>query len=256
MRRMIDLGEKVLLHEPLRPGRRWGAAVLLCALAGGCARLAVPPLAPIPPAQAAVDSVEASTAPRRLPPAPPPPEVAHMKLPPWLTLEAVHGTSHDIHHRFLADAAFTSDGRSLVTLATDGGLRVWDLVARVLRAEIGACVAEVPPDPFRSGTGKLALSRDGLAAVGFGSGRVCVVELEGNRLVRNIDAHDAHVVGIAFTHGVLSSYGYQEIRVMQASIGPIVEQREAGGQARWWDPRKTLLVGTDEGLVLRFRVAR
>ena len=136
---MLDLREKVLLHEPIRPGRRWGAVALLCALAGGCAPVAVPPLAPIPPAQAALDSVGASSASRPLPPALPPPEVAHMKLPPWLTLETVHGTTHDIHHRSMADAAFTSDGRSLVTLASDGGLRVWDLVARVLRAEVGAC---------------------------------------------------------------------------------------------------------------------
>jgi WD40 repeat protein len=178
-----------------------------------------------------------------------------MKLPPWLTLEAVHGNTHDIHHRSMADAAFTSDGWSLVTLASDGGLRVWDLVARVLRAEVGACVTEVPPGRFGLGARKLALSRDDLAAVGFGGGRVCVVELEGNRPVRNIDAHDAHVVALAFTDGVLSSYGYQEDVVMPASIGPIVEQREAGGQARWWDPRTgarlgELVVGPQEAVAL------
>ena len=243
----------------LRPGKRWLAVALLCSLAGhmasGCARVAVPPLAPILPARLEADLVGASSPSQPLPPAPPPPEVARMILPPWLTLEAVHGTTHDIHHRNLTDAAFTGDGRSLVTLASDGGLRVWDLVARVLRAEVGACAVELPPGAFRLGACKLALSRDGLAAVGFGGGRVCVVELEGNRLVRTIDAHDAHVVALTFTGDVLSSYGYQEDQVMQASIGPIVMQREAGGQTRWWNPRTgarqgELVVGPQEAVAL------
>jgi WD40 repeat protein len=238
-----DLREGVLRHEPSRPATRWLAVELLCALASGCARVALPPVAPIPSLPSAP-----------LPPAPPPPEVARLQLPPWLTLEAVYGTSHDIHHRFLADAAFTRDGRSLVTLASDGGLRVWDLVARVLRAEVGVCVAERPPGRF-GGARKLALSRDGLAAFGFGSGRVCVVELEGYRLVRTIAAHDAHVVALTFRDGVLWSYGYQEEVVMEAKTRPIVEQREAGGQARWWDPRTgarqgELVVGPQEAVAL------
>lgn len=166
-----------------------------------------------------------------------------MKLPPWLSLEAVHGTTHDLHHRGLADAAFTPDRQSLVTLASNGALRVWDLRARLLRAEVAACITEDPPDPFRPGALTLALSSDGLAAVGFGSGRICVAELEGDRLVHTMEAHDAHVVALAFRAGVLFSYGYQESHVMEAKIGPIVMQREAGGQARWWDPRTGARLG-------------
>lgn len=218
--------------------------------AGACARVAAPPLPSFPLPQPEVPPPAGRT-PSRAPssPAPPPPELAHMTVPSWLALEAVHGTSRDIHHRDMADAAFAGDGRSLVTLGHDGALRVWDLVARMLRAQIDACAVRPLGDPYwqdarRLAARKLALSRDGLAAVGFGGGRVCVLELAGNHRVRDIDAHDAHVVALAFTpDGALFSYGYQESQVMEASIGPIVTQREAGGQARWWNVRTGAQVG-------------
>jgi len=217
------------MHTSICPG--WLAAALLAVVTTACASVAVPPVAPI------------GLASQPLPPAPPPPEVARMKLPPWLRLEAAHGTTHDIHHWRLADAAFTPDGRSLVTLGANGALRVWNLQARVLRAEASACITDNPPALFQPGALELALSGDGLAAVGFGSGRVCVVELASDRLVRSLEAHDAHVVELAFSSGVLFSYGYQELLVMEAKIRPIVMQREAGGEVRWWDPRTGARLG-------------
>jgi WD40 repeat protein len=222
----------------------------------------VPPLPPIPLPQTEVPPPAGLSSPAApLLPAPPPPELAEMVVPSWLKLEAVHGTSHDIHHRGMKDTAFARDGRSLVTLGHDGALRVWDLVTRGLAAQSDACAVKPPPDPFRSNARavaarKLALSRDGLAAVGFDGGRICVLELAGNHLVRDIDAHDAHVVALAFTpDGALFSYGYQELQVMEASIGPIVRQREAGGQARWWNARTgarlgELVLGWQEAVAL------
>ncbi len=227
-----------------------------CGVASACARAAAPPpsLVPLPHTETP-PPVALPPPPTPLPPASPPPEVARLKVPPWLTLEAVYGTSHDILHRGLTDAAFSSDGRSLVTLAYDGGLRVWDLVARTLRAEVDACAVKSPPDPFWPRAQKLALSRDGLAAVGFLRGRLCVLELEADRLVRNIDAHDANIVTLAFTNDALFSYGYQEEVVEEAKTRPIVTQREAGGQARWWNARTgaqlgELVVGPQEAVAL------
>ena len=118
-----------------------------------------------------------------------------------------------------------------------------DLAARALRAQRHACEVKAPREPFWKPARKLALSRDGLAAIGFTGGRVCVLELEADRHVRDIAAHDAHIVTLAFTGGELASYGYQEERVAEAKIGPIVEQREAGGQARWWDARTGARLG-------------
>jgi WD40 repeat protein len=230
----------------------------LATAAGACARAVTqqqpPPPVPLPH----VGLPPAVTLPRPptpLPPAPPPPELASLKPPPWLTLEAVYGTTHDIHHPAMTDAAFLDDGRTLVTLANDGELRVWDLVTRALRAQRQACAVKAPPDPFWHRALKLALSRDGLAAIGFIAGRVCVLELETDRHVNDIAAHNAHIVTLAFTGGELFSYGYQEERVAEAKIGPIVEQREAGGQARWWDARTgaqrgELTVGSQETVAI------
>ncbi len=106
--------------------------------------MAVPPAPPLAP-------------PTSLPPAPPPPEVTRLNPPPWLTLEAVYGASHDIHHPGMIDAAFSDDGRTLVTLAHDGELRVWDLPTRALRARNHACEVKAPREPFWKPARKLAL---------------------------------------------------------------------------------------------------
>ena len=50
----------------------------------------------------------------------------------------MYGTARDIHHRYLTHAAFASDGRSLVTLGSDGGLR---------RAYLGVSFINASPLP-------------------------------------------------------------------------------------------------------------
>ena len=161
-----------------------------------------------------------------------------MKTPPWARLEEVWGTTDNFRHPGVAAGAFTADGKTLVTLGSRGQLRIWDLATRALRAELDACVPPRTPGTFYGPGGHaLAISPDGLVAVGFSGGRICVVDFATGGLVRNIAAHAAHVVGLAFAGGLLVSYGYQGTIGEEASIGYLIVQREAGGEVRWWDPR-------------------
>jgi hypothetical protein len=163
-------------------------------------------------------------------------ESARLQAPAWLRLEALSGASDNLHHPHTVGAAFAADGQTLVTAGRDGTVRVWDLATRLLRADVGACLAAQPDYGWAYGATTLALSPDGLAAVGFAGGKVCIVELANGRLLRIIAAHDAHIVQLVFVGRRLISYGSQERFVAETSIGPIVEQREAGGETRWWDP--------------------
>ena len=154
------------------------------------------------------------------------------------------GAANNLHHPRVAAAAFAADGRALVTAGREGELRVWDIAAHVLRDDIRTCV---PPQPrvhkYIEGASALALSPDGLAAVGFAGGKVCVIELAGGRMLRIIDAHQAHVVALAFVGDRLRSYGSQNTIVSETSIGMLVDQEAAGGEVRWWNPRTGAKLG-------------
>jgi WD40 repeat protein len=173
-------------------------------------------------------------------------ESTRVATPAWLRLEAVWGAANNLHHPGVAAAAFAADGRTLVTAGRKGELRVWDLAAHVLRDDIRTCV---PPQPgsynysYIEGARALALSPDGLAAVGFAGGKVCVIELAGGRMLRIIDAHKAHVVALAFVGDRLRSYGSQDTIVSETSIGMLVDQEAAGGEVRWWNPRTGAKLG-------------
>ena len=224
----------------------WLAALCLAVLGLGavCARVDVPkpvsPPATPPPVALPLGSLPAVSLP---PPASArpagrlSPEAARVKTPSWARLEEVWGTTDNLRHPGVTAGAFTADGKTVVTLGNRGHLRVWDLATRVLRAELDACVpARTPGTPWPSAHA-LVISPDGLVAMGFGAGRICVADLATGKLIRNIEAHAAFVVGLAFAGGLLVSYGYQAFVGEATPGGYIAAQEEAGGEVRWWNPR-------------------
>ncbi|HXI56763.1 MAG TPA: hypothetical protein VNO55_11930, partial [Polyangia bacterium] len=178
----------------------WTRCSLLClalvGLGSVCAQVDFPPPISLPP-------------PAARPPGQLPAEAARVKTPRWARLEAVWGATDNLHHPGVVSGAFAANGRTLVTVGQDGRLRVWDLPSRTLQTEYDACVHPADAPEWLEAR-SLALSAEGFVAVGFDRGRICVVDVGTGGLIRNIDAHGANVVAVAFAAGRLISYASQE----------------------------------------------
>ena len=163
-----------------------------------------------------------------------PEEGRGIRTPDWARLEAVLGTydapfAAEPPWGRLTAMAFIDD-RTVAVIAEDGRLRVWDRIAHVTRARVDACRFQfVPSTGTQLGRNDradvLAVSPDRLAAVGFVSGRVCIVDLATGRKAAEVEAGPMSGEGVVlmrirFGSGRLVTYAGQTRTVSGGSCGP------------------------------------
>jgi WD40 repeat protein len=177
-----------------------------------------------------------------------PEEARGIRTPDWARLEGVLG-AYDAPFAAeppwgRATAMAFIDDRTVAVLAGDGRLRVWDRIAHVTRARVDACRFQfVPSTETQAGHNDradvLALSADRLAAIGFVSGRVCIVDLATGRKTAEVEAGPMSGEGVVlmrirFGSGQLVTYAGQTRTVLARVVRYVPA---AGGDVRWWDPR-------------------
>jgi WD40 repeat protein len=176
-----------------------------------------------------------------------PPDARLMRLPPWVTLEGVWG-SYDPplvgDYGGLVQVTFAGDRGKLLLLGRQGQLFVWDRDERAIRGRIDACAVPRHDDAAHL----VVTSSDGLAAVGFVSGRYCVADLSTGKMTATIEANDltrgcgVGVMVARLAAGRLTTYGYAPPAcsappaVLPTNTGP-VSNPERGGELRSWDAR-------------------
>ncbi len=154
-------------------------------------------------------------------------EANQLGLPPWARLVGVLG-SYDMQHPGAIAARFSDDAAFVVSLSGDDGtLRVFDVTAQALVRVVPPCA----PAKRRGGSLDVVGS---LAITGDGDGTICMRDWTHGTVVRTWQAHAAPIQLVAVSRGHIVSYAHQKRVVAEAQIGPIVEQQEAGGEARVW----------------------
>ena len=91
--------------------------------------------------------------------------------------------------------AFTPDGRQLITVNTEGVVKVWDVPTGGGRASRSA------PKPGCSVTGWRSVRDRRLLAIGCEDGTIKVVATEPLKEVRTLEAHTGEISGMAFGAG-------------------------------------------------------
>lgn len=109
------------------------------------------------------------------------------------TTGELRGTLAGAHTRRIAEAAFSADGKSVVTVAVDGLCVMWDLASGKERYRISQ-----GDTPVRS----VSLSADGkLIATGNDARRICLWDASSGEHVRTFSDAKQHVFGLAFHPG-------------------------------------------------------
>jgi WD40 repeat protein len=159
-----------------------------------------------------------------------------IRLPGWATLQGVWGAYDP--PLVGGQVAFGADQHTMILLDGDGRLWLWDRDERAIRGRIDACAVTEQDEA----AGVLATSPDGLAAVGIGSGRYCVLDLSTGKATAKVDSNDLAVgehlglMAARLTHGKLLTYGYLWPSSSPTKLGS-VDSPERGGQLRSWDAR-------------------
>jgi WD40 repeat protein len=217
--------------------------------ASGCALLLVacaPALAPLPPLPPVgltlADEAQQAFGPGL------PADARLVRVPAWATLHGVWGTyDPPLYGEYgeLVQVAFRPDGRTMVLLGRHGQLFFWDRMARAIRGRIDSCAEPYRPEAalVSDPAHLLVTSPEGLAAVGFRSGRYCVVDLSTGKVTAKIDANDLvagcqglGLMSASLASGKLVTYGYTWAAAYPTPFGD--ESFPAcGGQLRSWDAR-------------------
>jgi len=207
--------------------------------------------ASVPPPSGLLAAVLAD---RPSPRAPLPEELQAVAATPPIRLERVLGRRAMDPAR---EVAFLPDGRRLLALAGNGDLAIWDPITRTRLAAFPACEKGMATSLLVSPDGKLAANITS-------DHRLCVRDLADGHVVRAWEAHAAPIRAAAFTTGgELLSYAYQPEYWAETQLGPIREQREAGGELRRWrldqerpanefvlGPASTVVFSADGGLIV------
>lgn len=163
-------------------------------------------------------------------------EAQGLALPDGVALQDVLG-SYGVHEDTPAAAAWTSDGRQLVTLGDDGGVHVWDARTQSLLRALDPC-----PDAKPRSATAMVVAND-LAITGDKQGQLCVRSTADGHVVASWHAHDAPIRFLAAVPNGVVSYARQERIVMQKQMVPAyVEREEAGGELRTWDLKTTTAI--------------
>lgn len=153
-------------------------------------------------------------------------EARAIAAPPWAHLGLVLG-SYDLHHDGVRAAAWSDDGATLVSLADDGSLRVWDVRTQTLVRALPACA------PGTHGAATLAIAGP-RAVTGDGAGAICERDWVAGTTLRTWRPPGAPIRFLALRGDTLVTYDHQPRVALEAQIGTIVSAEEAGGDLRAW----------------------
>lgn len=173
---------------------------------------------------------------------------ARVVVPSWASLQEVWGT----YDPPFVDAVwgpgrivFGSDDRLLFLLGRKGEIRIWDRQRHATVARLDACVRgeqSLGGVTREESAVVLEPSNDGLAAVGFSSGRFCVLDTRSGEKLTDILAHDlgapaSNVVVARLVAGRLVTYGYRPPFWLPLGNGDTASAPAVGGELRAWDAR-------------------
>jgi outer membrane protein assembly factor BamB len=213
-----------------------GSALALLAC---CSR----PLAPLPspPPEAVVDPAASSFGGKVAE------DARRIEAPPWATLIGVFGlydppfvtTLHEVTR-----VVFGRDERELVLLRDTGELVFWDRIAHVTRNRFRACVSGPLANEVKGAREERAEilvtgPDERFAAIGFSSGRYCVLDVASGKKTADIQANDLDpsrfgiMVARLLEHRLVT-YAYQPETTTHTSLRS-VRDPEAGGELRSWD---------------------